>query len=283
MNIKWYRRLLLLLFWFLSACLFALTIYLYGTQTSLNDLADSLLQAKALPALIAAGAVYLLALLAALVILVKPARRREDKGFVVVETNDSGRVRMAIPAIEQLARQAAAGVEGVRDLKPTIVGLEDAIDVNVTATLESGVHVPTITLNLQRAIRQYVEMNCGIQVHQVLVSILSVMKPEANERRLHVPLKEKLAEHRKEAEEMPLVAPLKEETAEPVSEAEAASDPEPTKAPEPVAEPIPDEEPAAMEEPYPIRLTLGDEPQPQAEEPEPTELSEEESEERYEE
>ena len=187
MNIKWSKRLLLIVHWLLSVAMFALLIALWIFQPSREELLWFLPNDLRLPIVIGAGCVVAIFLIWTLTVFLKHRNKREDRGFIVVETSDSGKVRLSIPVIEQMVRQAAATVEGVRDIKPVITGMDDAIDVALNATMENGVHVPTVTVNLQRAIRQYVELNCGISVHQVTVSILSVARPEENERRLLKP------------------------------------------------------------------------------------------------
>ena len=41
-------------------------------------------------------------------------------------------------------------------------------------TISSGAHIPTVTANIQRAIRSYIELNCGVAVRAVSVSVHAV-------------------------------------------------------------------------------------------------------------
>jgi len=99
---------------------------------------------------------------------------RADRGFITVDSSDTGRVRIAISAIEQMVRQSVRGIDGIEDMKINIEGLDDAININVNAVVTSGGHVPTITRNMQRSIRQFVEVNCGVSVNAVSISIDAV-------------------------------------------------------------------------------------------------------------
>lgn len=226
---KWYIKLLLLIHWLLSVALFAGLVYLYITDQTVKGLAALLPSQYELPVLICAAVVYVCFAIAAFFAIVRKRSRREDRGFVVIDTSDSGRVRMAVSAIEQMVREAAGSVEGLQDMKPEIVGLEDSIDVHVNATIINGAHVPSVSLNLQRAIRQYVEMNCGINVHDVTVSILSVMRPETSEKRLRRPPHPSFGHKDEPQEETHSVMEPADETAQSVSSAIATEEDFPAK------------------------------------------------------
>ena len=107
-------------------------------------------------------------------ILIFRRRKRSERGFIVVDSSDNGRVRIAISAIEQMVRQSIGNIDGLSDMKIGIDNLDDAIGIRVTASIENGRHVPTITMNMQRAIRQFVETNCGVAVRTVSISISAV-------------------------------------------------------------------------------------------------------------
>lgn len=125
-------------------------------------------------ATIALLVIYLLASLFVLCMVFRRGSKRADRGFITVDAADTGKVRIAISAIEQMVKQAAYTVDGISDMKISINNSDDAIEIHVNVVMINGSHVPTVTLNMQRAIRQYVEMNCGVAVRSVSVSIQSV-------------------------------------------------------------------------------------------------------------
>ena len=111
--------------------------------------------------------------------------KRADRGYISVDSSDAGRVRIAVSAIEQMVRQSVHSIDGITDMKIDIESEEDAIAIGVNASIQSGRHVPTITMNMQRAIRQFVEVNCGVAVRAVSISINAVSgQSEAPRRRL---------------------------------------------------------------------------------------------------
>lgn len=106
--------------------------------------------------------------------------RRKPKGsaFVTVDAGENGKVIVAMSALEQMVRQAARNAQGVADMKIGVTGGDDSISVAVELTVLGGVHLPTVTMNLQREIRNYVELNSGVAVRDVTVTVGAVISPE---------------------------------------------------------------------------------------------------------
>ncbi len=175
MKISFGKRLLLILHWLLSIlCCAALVAACISPQlvdaarASLNRTLGADITAVAF---IAALCIYALLSVLSALLLFSSSERREDRGFITVDSSDTGRTRIAIGAVEQMIRQAVRGVDGVADMKTSITNNEDAISISCSVALASGAHVPTVTMNMQRAIRSYIELNCGVAVRDISVSV----------------------------------------------------------------------------------------------------------------
>lgn len=183
--------------------------------------------------------------------------KRYDRGFITVDSSDTGRVRIAVSAIEQMVRQSVISIDGLSDMKIGIDSRDDAIGINIAASLQNGCHVPTVTVNMQRAIRQFVEMNCGVAVRSVSISINAVTAaPDAGRRwgrrKDDVKGAEPPAAY---APVTPAYPPVAEPVAEPAeSAAEAVAAPAEEPAAEPAVSAEPEDEPAFIPDPEPIRL-----------------------------
>ena len=134
-------------------------------------------------AAIAFLAVYAILAIAVLVMTFKRSGARSERGFITMDSSDSGRVRIAVGAIEQMVKQAVGTVDGIADMRISIESMEDAIAINVNVSVVNGSHVPTVTMNMQRAIRQFVEMNCGVAVRSVSINVQTVVNPAENAKR----------------------------------------------------------------------------------------------------
>lgn len=210
---------------------------------------------------IALLAVYALLVIAQAVLIFK-RKKRSERGFITVDSSDSGRVRIAISAIEQMVRQSVGSIDGLTDMKIGIENQDDAIGIKVNAAIVNGSHVPTITMNMQRAIRQFVETNCGVAVRTVSIYIKSVTDQASEPRRLRrgkgqsaipaapAPAAPAADDYDYEAqaadpEPAPAFVP------EPEPQPELEPEPEPYVEPEPVAQPEPEPAPAFdLDAPY---------------------------------
>ena len=187
MKLNFGNKILILLHWLCSLIIcvaFALCLIV-------PDLRDQLIS-KAEGAMGPVGAriagVVLLALylaLSAQLLHLIQAQKRAERGFITVGPDDKGKVRIAVSAVEQMVRQSVRTIDGITDMRVNIEGLDDAIGITIDAVIASGAHVPTITANMQRAITQFVEVNCGVAVQSVEITINAVSgKGEPARRRL---------------------------------------------------------------------------------------------------
>lgn len=233
------RRIVLFVHWLASLLLLAMLALPDHMEAALSYVTGFIPEGYVQYVSIALMALYLLLSLCVLCMIFKRSgQKRSERGFITVDSADSGKVRIAISAIEQMVKQAAHTVDGIADMKIVISNADDAIAIQVNVNMISGSHVPTVTLNLQRAIRQFVEMNCGVAVRSVSVNIQSVTGTSEGGRR------------GKRYEAKPAAVPIPEWPAQ--FEQPINKDEEPVEAPaaEPVVindEPVVDDEPIADE------------------------------------
>ena len=125
-------------------------------------------------------ALYVIFAVASVIIILSRDGKRGDRGFITVDSSEAGKTRIAVSAVEQMIRQAVRGVDGISEMKSSIVNCEDAISINTNVTIINGAHVPTVTMNIQRAIRSYIELNCGVAVREVSVSVNALESGEVS-------------------------------------------------------------------------------------------------------
>lgn len=180
------NKILLLLHWLCSMMIcvaFALCVIVPGLQGNLTAKAEGSL--GAVGARIAGAVVLALYVVLSVVVLMRLLRgkRREEQGFITVGSDEKGRVRIAVSAVEQMVRQSVRTIDGISDMKLDIEGADEAIAVGITAAINNGAHVPTLTANMRRAITQFVEDSCGVTVQSVTITIDAVNgKPDASRR-----------------------------------------------------------------------------------------------------
>ena len=168
------KRILLCLHWLISVICVASIVLKTKTEQLVTLIQESIGVRYAHIAFIAGVAVYAFLSIVCLIAIVKRDHKRGERGFITMDSSENGKVRIAVSAVEQMIRRAIENVDGLAETKLAISNQDDALNVTVKAVLADGAHVPTVTLNIQRAIRQYVEMNCGVAVCTVSVNVQSI-------------------------------------------------------------------------------------------------------------
>lgn len=182
------KRILMFLHWLLSLLICAAFVVHLFWPAITTDLYQMLINlAGTTPAFficIAVLAIYgVLCIAQVAMICQRNKKNRAERGFITVDSSDSSRVRIAISAIEQMVRQSVHNIDGITDMKISIENSDDAIAINIVASILNGCHVPTITMNMQQAIRKFVELNCGVAVRSVAVNINAVTSPDEQGRK----------------------------------------------------------------------------------------------------
>lgn len=125
--------------------------------------------------LIVCGIGAIVALLGIFVLVAIMPGKKVKRDFITLTNDENGQVRIALPALKEMAAQAVGSAAGVKDMAVDISEAGDAITVAIALDVLSGTHVPTVTMNMQRAVRAYIQMNCGVAVKDVSVVINSVL------------------------------------------------------------------------------------------------------------
>lgn len=183
MKLNFGRKLVLFLHWLLSlaACVATLMFCVWPDTVYRGfDAAYGVIGKRSTDIIgIVLLALYVIFAVASVMIIFSRDGKRSERGFITVDSSEAGRTRIAVSAVEQMIRQAVRGVDGIVDMKAGIVNCEDAISIHTNVTIAAGAHVPTVTMNIQRAIRSYIELNCGVAVREVSVSVNALESGEA--------------------------------------------------------------------------------------------------------
>ena len=109
-------------------------------------------------------------------------KKRVPASFITVNSEDGAQVHMSLTALSQMARQAIGRVPDVKEMKIGVSNEGEEVSVTVDLTLKANAHVPTVTKNMQKAIRTSIESNCGVAVRDVEIVVSSLagadVKPE---------------------------------------------------------------------------------------------------------
>lgn len=180
------KRILMFFHWLCSVLICAIfTLYIIKPDLVLkyyNQFTGKLTATEVMVLGIAILAIYVV-LSVVQVCFIFQRGRKTARGFITVDSSETGRVRISVPAIEQMVRQAVINIDGISDMKIGIQNADDAIAIDIIAILVNGCHVPTVTMNMQQAIRKFVELNCGVAVRTVSISINNVTSSPGERRK----------------------------------------------------------------------------------------------------
>ena len=181
------KRVVLLVHWLLSVIVFLAVLASCVMPDAFGKGVDFVAAALGSSGAEIAGwvflAVYAIFAVMSIIFILSGKQKDDESGFITVISDDTGKTRIALGAIEQMIRIAVRGIAGIADLKTNIVNETDTIAISVNVVVLSGVHIPTVTSNIQRTISNYIELNCGVSVREVSVSVGSLETPEdANKR-----------------------------------------------------------------------------------------------------
>ena len=129
MKLNFGKRFALILHWLGSVIALAALVFnaraLELVQTVQNRIGEKYTHM----ALIALAAVYAFLCILALCILLRPSGKRSERGFITVDSSDTGRVRIAVSAIEQMVKQAVGAYVQV-DLPAAaqVIARDDEVD-----------------------------------------------------------------------------------------------------------------------------------------------------------
>ncbi len=118
--------------------------------------------------------VFSLLLLAGLRLFTLTVNRHAFKHALVQQT-PYGKVRVSLVAIENLIKKAVRQIKGVRDVKALVTSRENnGILVQVKLIVNPEVSIPTISVEIQQTIKDYVMDVVGIEVSDINIGIENI-------------------------------------------------------------------------------------------------------------
>ena len=89
----------------------------------------------------------------------------------LIKTTENGAVRISISALDAMAQKHVRQNEKVRDVKSSVVIVENGIRFRLRISLMPESIIPEVTAQLQTTLKDYVEGLSGINVKEVLVFV----------------------------------------------------------------------------------------------------------------
>ena len=111
-----------------------------------------------------------------------PHRYSTKRKEFVVQRTDSGELRIAVKAIENLVQKCIDLHEEIHLEKMDIINGREGVVVDLNISLANNISIPLAVASLQKQIKQYLVASSGIEVKEVRVSVESTQdEPEVME------------------------------------------------------------------------------------------------------
>ncbi|NIK67608.1 MULTISPECIES: alkaline shock response membrane anchor protein AmaP [unclassified Paenibacillus] len=134
--------------------------------------------------LITAIVVGLVLLVLSLRFFIVSLKRSSSSAPSIDQRTDFGDIRISIETIENLALKAAGKQRGVKDLKARIQASDSGLNIILRAVVDGENSIPSLTEEIQKAVKDHVEEIAGIPVSNVAVYIANVIQSAPNKSRV---------------------------------------------------------------------------------------------------
>lgn len=151
-------------------------------EDDLNDMVSELYRTDSF--LIATIVVGLVLLVLSLRFFIVSLKRPSSSAPSIDQRTDFGDIRISIETIENLALKAAAKQRGVKDLKARIQAADSGLNIILRAVVDGESSIPSLTEDIQKAVKEHVEEIAGIPVTNVAVFIANVIQTAPNKSRV---------------------------------------------------------------------------------------------------
>ena len=101
------------------------------------------------------------------------SRYNKKRRQFVVQRTDSGELRIAVKAIENLVQKCIDLHEEIQVSSMKILNSREGVVVDLSVTLDNNISIPLAVASLQKQIKQYLVASSGIEVKEVRVSVES--------------------------------------------------------------------------------------------------------------
>lgn len=102
--------------------------------------------------------------------------KSDKKNYVITHMN-FGDLKISDEAIEGLTQSVISRIVGIRSSKIIVSFRENFVTINIRGQVSPDVNIPSVTSEIQNAVKDTVEAHTGITVNQINVDILSISSP----------------------------------------------------------------------------------------------------------
>jgi Uncharacterized protein conserved in bacteria len=111
-------------------------------------------------------------------------RRGGGAAQSIDQRTEFGDIRISLETVENLALKAASRQRGVQDLRARIRVTDAGIDISIRAVVDGDSPIPSLSEEMQKSVRDYVEEITGIPVANVAVYVANIVRTQTFKNRV---------------------------------------------------------------------------------------------------
>lgn len=92
----------------------------------------------------------------------------------LVTRSELGEVSITVPAVENLVKQTAGQIEGIREVRPTVTARTDGVAIRLKAWVEKDINVPELAVQIQETLRSHLKEVVGLNTATINVEVQDV-------------------------------------------------------------------------------------------------------------
>jgi uncharacterized alkaline shock family protein YloU len=178
--VRMFDRLLLFIYSFIIACTMIIVICMASgwigynfAENYLNNLYNEPLVTNSL---IVTAILFLLFSVRLFYLSVRRDRSRVPS---IDQQTDYGKVSISMETIQNLALKAAGTIKGISELKSRIQINESGLEIVLRTNVDGENSIPQLTEDVQRMVKEQVELMTGIPVVSVSVNVVNIITASA--------------------------------------------------------------------------------------------------------
>ncbi len=117
------------------------------------------------------GTLAVVLMVIAITALVSALKIEEPGKAINVDSTLAGDVSITVPAVNVIIMKAVKKVQGVRDIRPTVMDGVDGLVVKLHMMINPDHPVPEMSKQVQEVVRQYLEETGGLKVSRVEILV----------------------------------------------------------------------------------------------------------------
>lgn len=112
-----------------------------------------------------------------------PGKEKKQSHSINRKT-DLGEIQVSMETLESLSLKAVSRIKGIHDIKANVRVAEQGLTIRLRCLMDGDISIPAISEEMQKAVKEHVQMISGIPVNQVTINVSNIQRSQSSKSRL---------------------------------------------------------------------------------------------------